>query len=166
MCNFHWQISVFLFFFFLQILSIDWSSGIENLKCIGRIDLTLNGSFADLALLQNDGISKTRGAFILTNPGQLHFYDDACFASLMSQQQKQNSVSSLEYPAVIPVLEPCMTVGKLGFICRDEKFSKAFSKVCLLWKKCFNRCCIFWWVDHHFTTQVSQVQTLVKLAYL
>ncbi|OAY38396.1 uncharacterized protein LOC110624780 isoform X2 [Manihot esculenta] len=112
----------------LTILSIDWSSGIENLKCIGRIDLTLNGSFADLALLQNDGISKTRGAFILTNPGQLHFYDDACFASLMSQQQKQNSVSSLEYPAVIPVLEPCMTVGKLGFICRDEKFSKAFSK--------------------------------------
>ncbi|XP_057989734.1 uncharacterized protein LOC110657239 isoform X2 [Hevea brasiliensis] len=112
----------------LTILSIDWSSGIETFKCNGRIDLTLNGSFADMGSLLSDGVSKTGGAFILTNPGQLHFYDDACLASLLSQQQKQNSVSSMEYPTVIPVIEPGMTVAKLGLICRDGKFSKAFSK--------------------------------------
>lgn len=113
----------------LTILSIDWSSGIETIKCIGRIDLTLNGSFADMVLLSSNGVSKTKGTLILTNPGQLHFYDYACFASLMSQQQKQNSVSSMQYPMVIPIAEPYMTLGKLGLVNRDGEFSKALSKV-------------------------------------
>ncbi|XP_048231626.1 uncharacterized protein LOC8265361 isoform X2 [Ricinus communis] len=112
----------------LTILSIDWSAGIENVKCIGRVDLTLNGTFSDIVLLQSDGVSKNKGTLILTNPGQLHFYNDASFASLSSQQQEQNYVPSMQYPMVIPIVEPYMTVGKLGLVYRDGKFSKAFSK--------------------------------------
>ncbi|XP_050209690.1 uncharacterized protein LOC126660311 [Mercurialis annua] len=111
----------------LTILSIDWSSGIKNLKCIGRVDLTLNGTFADMILLRNDGVSETRGTLVLTNPGQLHFYDDASFACL-SQQQKQNSVPSIQSPMVIPTVEPYMTVGRLGSVYSDGKLSKALSK--------------------------------------
>ncbi|XP_037497973.1 uncharacterized protein LOC105648813, partial [Jatropha curcas] len=112
----------------LTIISIDWSSGIETIECIGRIDLTLNGSFADMVLLPSDGVSKTKGTLILTNPGQLHFYDGACLASLMSQQQKQNSVSSVQYPVIIPIAEPYMTVGKLGLVNGVGKFSQALFK--------------------------------------
>ncbi|XP_065869531.1 uncharacterized protein [Euphorbia lathyris] len=113
----------------LTILSIDWSSGLGALKSTGRIDLTLNGSFADMVVLSSHCGSNTKGALVLTNPGQLHFYDDACFASLMSEQHKQqNFVSSMQYPMLIPVVEPYMIVGKLGLVHKDGKFSKALSK--------------------------------------
>lgn len=114
--------------FLLQILSLDWSSGIESLKCIVRVDLTLNGSFADMVLLSS-AVMETCGTLVLTNPGQLHFYDDACLSSSMSQHEKKNSVSSKQYPMVIPTIEPYMTVAKLGSVYREGKFSRAFSEV-------------------------------------
>lgn len=111
----------------LTILSLDWSSGIETLKCIDRVDLTLGGSFADMSLIPNGGAaehSDTSALFVLTNPGQLHFYDDASLSALMSNQDKKYSINATQYPVVIPTMEPNMTVGKLSVI-NDETISAA-----------------------------------------
>lgn len=119
------------------MLYLDWSSGIKSLKCIDRVDITLNGSFADMVLLPIVGLVEGFGSllFVLTKPGQLHVYDDACLSSLISPQEKKTSTSPLQYPKVIPTIEPYMTVGKLGLVHRDGKFSKDFSKVT----------CIYFW---------------------
>ncbi|KAK3229093.1 hypothetical protein Dsin_000974 [Dipteronia sinensis] len=114
----------------LQMLCLDWSSGIESLKCVGRVDLTLSGSFADMVLLPSLGGMESCGTllFVLSNPGQLDVYDDACLSSLMSRKEKGTSASSLQYPMVISTIEPYMTVGKLGLVYRDGKFSRDLSK--------------------------------------
>ncbi|XP_021295747.1 uncharacterized protein LOC110425226 isoform X2 [Herrania umbratica] len=115
----------------LTILSLEWASGIESLKCVSRMDLTPNGSFADMVLLPTVGVTESGGnlLFVLTNPGQLHVYDDACLAALLSQQEKKPCVSSGQYVLPIPTVDPCMTVSKLGFVYRDGEFSKALSKI-------------------------------------
>ena len=110
-------------------MSLDWSSGIESLKCIGRVDLTLNGSFADMVVLPSGGLMGTSGTLVLTNPGQLHFYNDAGLSSSTSLQETRNYVSSMQYPMVIPTIEPQLTAAKFGLVFRDGKFSKALSEV-------------------------------------
>ncbi|KAK8303550.1 hypothetical protein V6Z12_D04G158100 [Gossypium hirsutum] len=62
----------------LTVLSLEWSSGMETVRCIGRVDLTLTGSFADMTLLPTAGATggnHKADLFVLTNPGQLHLYD-------------------------------------------------------------------------------------------
>ncbi|XP_011035923.1 PREDICTED: uncharacterized protein LOC105133574 isoform X2 [Populus euphratica] len=112
----------------LTILSLDWSSGIESLKCTRRVDLTLNGSFADMVLLPSSGVMGTSSTMILTNPGQLNLYNDAGLSSSISLVEKRNYVSSMQYPMVIPTIEPQLTLAKLGLVFRDGKFSKALSE--------------------------------------
>ncbi|XP_057476584.1 uncharacterized protein LOC130764380 isoform X2 [Actinidia eriantha] len=115
----------------LTILNLDWSSGIEGLKCVGRVDLTLNGSFADMILVPNGSAterSDISSLFVLSNPGQLHFYDDSCLAALMSQPEKKYSVPAIPYPGVIPTVEPYMTVGKLKLVQTEGSFSRALSE--------------------------------------
>ncbi|KAB5544374.1 hypothetical protein DKX38_012486 [Salix brachista] len=112
----------------LTILSLDWSSGIESLKCVGRVDLALNGSFADMALLHTSGMMGTSGTLVLTNPGQLDFYNDTGLSSSMALQEKRNHVSSMQYPMVISTIEPQLIAAKLGLVFRDGKFSKALSE--------------------------------------
>lgn len=115
----------------LTILSLDWSSGIENLKCVGRLDLTLNGSFADMILLPKSGVPGSSGStslFVLTNPGQLHVYDDACLSALMSEHENRLHVPAVQYPVVMPTVEPYMTVGKLSLVHGDGKLARAFSE--------------------------------------
>lgn len=114
----------------LTILSLDWSSGLKSLKCIGRIDLTLNGSFADIILSPNVGETK-RGTslFVLANPGQLHAYDNTYLSGIMSQQEKMSSGSGVQYPMVIPNIEPRVMVAKLGFIHREGKVSRALDEI-------------------------------------
>ncbi|XP_028760928.1 uncharacterized protein LOC114719585 isoform X2 [Neltuma alba] len=100
----------------LTVLTLEWSSGMETVKCIGRADLTLNGSFADMILLPNPGgmgLNSKDDLFVLTNPGQLHFYDNDSLSALISQQKMASSVSALEFPVVIPTVDPSMTVAKL-----------------------------------------------------
>ncbi|XP_061351670.1 uncharacterized protein LOC133296653 isoform X1 [Gastrolobium bilobum] len=115
----------------LTVLSVDWSCGIESLKCTGRIDVTLHGSFADMVLLSND--QHAEGAcnmlFVLTNPGQLDLYDDDCLSSLMSKQEKKISPPTMQYPIVIPTLEPCMTTARLDVVCQDVQSFRAFSEI-------------------------------------
>ncbi|XP_052199360.1 uncharacterized protein LOC127806244 isoform X2 [Diospyros lotus] len=115
----------------LTILNLDWSSGIENAKCIGRLDLTLNGSFADMILVPNAGTMEgydILSLFVLSNPGQLHFYDDSCLSALLVHPEKKHSVPAVQYPEVIPTAEPNMTIGKLKLIKKEESFSRPFSE--------------------------------------
>ncbi|CAN1325791.1 Syntaxin-binding protein 5-like [Linum perenne] len=111
----------------LTILNLDWSAGIGNLKCIGRTDITLSGSFADMVLLTRGASVEASGILVLTNPGQLHFYDSTCLSLLMSKEQK-STVSPIEYPMAIPTVEPSMTAGKLGLICKDGNLSRVLSE--------------------------------------
>ncbi|KAI3419482.1 uncharacterized protein J3R85_013170 [Psidium guajava] len=116
----------------LTILSLNWASGIEEVKCISRVDLRLNGSYADMVLLPTSspiGGVYTRSLIVLTNPGQLHVYDEGCLSALMSKQDTKATVSPLPYPMVIPTMEPQMTVSHLGFVHADGAFSGAFSKM-------------------------------------
>lgn len=113
-------------------MSLDWSAGIESLKCVGRVDLTLNG-FADMVLVSSTGTAESSGTgmslVVLTNPGKLHVYDDTCLSALISQKEKKPSVTAVQYPMFIPNLDPYMTVAKLGLVYRDGKFSKVLSEV-------------------------------------
>lgn len=114
----------------LTILSLDWSSGIESLKCIGRVDLTLDG-FADMILLPSTPSMEGRGMslVILTNPGKLHFYDDTCLSDLISKKETKASAATMQYPMLIPTLDPYMTVAKLGLVYRNGKFSRVLSEI-------------------------------------
>ncbi|KAA8534064.1 hypothetical protein F0562_031743 [Nyssa sinensis] len=112
----------------LTILNLEWSSGIESLKCIGRVDLTLNGSFADMILVPNAGAtesSDTSSLFVLNNPGQLHFYDDACLSALMSRPEKKHSIHAVQYHAVVPTAEPYMTVARFNLLHTEGTSSRA-----------------------------------------
>ncbi|KAB1217722.1 Syntaxin-binding protein 5-like [Morella rubra] len=114
----------------LTILNLDWSSGIECLKCIGRVDIALNG-FADMVLLPRAGVTESSGMSLvaLTIPGKLHLYNDACLSSLISQKEKEASTTALQYPTLIPTLDPYMTVAKLGLVSRDGKLSRLLSEI-------------------------------------
>ncbi|ESR48995.1 hypothetical protein CICLE_v10030572mg [Citrus x clementina] len=114
----------------LTMLYLNWSSRIESLKCIGRVDLELKGSFVDMVLLLN-GMNESHGTMpcVLTNPGKLHVYDRPRFSSKKSEERKNISSSSLQYPILIPTIEPDMTVGKLCMVCRNGKLSVELSKL-------------------------------------
>lgn len=116
----------------LQILSLEWSSGGESLRCAGRVELTLVGSFADMILLPTDGATgrnQNAALFVLTNPGQLHFYDDATLSALISQQERKSSLPGVEFPSVVPTSDPRMTVAMLSFLHAGGNSSKALSEV-------------------------------------
>lgn len=112
-------------------MRIDWSCGIESLECTGRIDVSLHGSFADMVLLSSDGHAEgdCNLLFVLTTPGQLDLYDNNCLSSLMSQQQKKISAPTIQYPIVIPALEPYMTIARLDVVYQDVKSFRALSEV-------------------------------------
>ncbi|KAI5346587.1 hypothetical protein L3X38_014466 [Prunus dulcis] len=120
----------------LTVLSLDWSSGIESLKCISRTDLTLNGSFADMALLPTAAAMESSNTLlvILTNQGQLQVYDKACLSALMSEEQEKTAVPAVQYPMFIPTIEPYMTVAKLALVNTDKECSSAVSEQILVGK--------------------------------
>uniref|UniRef100_A0A5B7B8W9 V-SNARE coiled-coil homology domain-containing protein n=1 Tax=Davidia involucrata TaxID=16924 RepID=A0A5B7B8W9_DAVIN len=116
----------------LTVLSLEWSSGVESLRCVGRVDLTLTGSFADMILLQTAGARGSNhdaALFVLTNPGQLHFLDNDSLYGLVSQQEKKISATAVEFPVVIPTVDPLMTVAKLSSLPTGGNSSKALSEI-------------------------------------
>ncbi|XP_043724332.1 uncharacterized protein LOC122671267 isoform X2 [Telopea speciosissima] len=116
----------------LTVLNLDWSSGIETSKCVFRVDLSLNGSFADMILIPDAGATEnnyTAALFVLTNPGQLHVYDDSCLSALTSQREKRPSIPSMQFPSVIPTIDPCMTVAKVSFLTGSTNSSKVLSEM-------------------------------------
>ncbi|KAF8396949.1 hypothetical protein HHK36_018585 [Tetracentron sinense] len=115
----------------LTVLTLEWSSGIETLRCVSRAELTLNGSFADMILVPTAGAvenNHTAALFVLTNPGQVQIYDDASLSALTSQQEKKPSVHAVQFPLVIPTVDPYMTVAKLSLVPAGGKSSKALSE--------------------------------------
>ncbi|KAM7270636.1 hypothetical protein ACFE04_029850 [Oxalis oulophora] len=112
----------------LTVLTVEWSSGMETVKCTGRVDLTLTASFADMILLPRAGSTKA-GVFVLTNPGQIHLYDDGSLSAALSQQERKASVSAVEYPAVVPLAEPSMTVSMLTAFPTVGNASKILSEI-------------------------------------
>ncbi|KAJ0027944.1 hypothetical protein Pint_34863 [Pistacia integerrima] len=116
----------------LTVLSLEWSSGMEALRCVGRMDLTLSGSFADMILLPKFGAKggdHKADLFVLTSPGQLHLYDGAGLSASLSQQEKKPSVCTVEYPGVIPTVSPIMTAAKFSVLTTGENSSKGLSEV-------------------------------------
>ncbi|XP_042036243.1 uncharacterized protein LOC121782456 isoform X1 [Salvia splendens] len=118
----------------LTILDLNWSSGLSRLKCIDRVDLNLHGSFADLLVISNSykaDHSNGTSFFVLTCPGQLHFYKYASLSMLKSEKGKNHCMHAAQYNSLIPTVEPYMTVGKLYMMGSEGNvlgsLSKAFS---------------------------------------
>ncbi|KAL8257468.1 hypothetical protein R6Q59_029509 [Mikania micrantha] len=99
----------------LTILYLDCSSGLEALKCVKRLDLTLDGSYADIELVRVPESSDTT-LFVLTNPGQLHVYDDECLTGLFSAPGMKHAVNAPQCPVTLPTVEPYMTISKLCLV--------------------------------------------------
>ncbi|KAL8517245.1 hypothetical protein ACS0TY_015467 [Phlomoides rotata] len=100
----------------VTVLTLEWSSGMEALRCINRMDLTLAGSFADMILIPSagtNGSDTNASLFMLSNPGRIHIYDRDSLSSSDSQSRKELSVSTLNFPAIIPTVDPFMTVAEL-----------------------------------------------------
>lgn len=117
---------------FLQVLSLVWSPGMETLRCTGRSDLHLSGSFADMILTPSAGeiISSHNAAlFVLTSPGKLNYYDHDSLSGIANQDDKRVSISSAEYPMVVPTVDPVMTVAKLISLSASENSSKTSFEV-------------------------------------
>ncbi|XP_058075015.1 uncharacterized protein LOC131223597 isoform X2 [Magnolia sinica] len=110
----------------LTVLTLEWSSGIETLRCIARVDLTLNGSFADMILINSERTeyNSTAALFVLTNPGQLNVYDGSRLSKVTSEEEKA-SIRAEQFPLTIPTVDPCMTVAKLILLSSDRNSSKA-----------------------------------------
>ncbi|XP_073297646.1 uncharacterized protein [Primulina huaijiensis] len=115
----------------LTILNLEWSAGLVQLKCVERVDLTLHGSFADVIItpkaLESDKHSST-SLFILTNPGQLHFYDFTSLSIFKPGTGHNHSVHGFQYHSIIPTVEPYMTVGKLYMMGSDMSFFSELSE--------------------------------------
>lgn len=115
----------------LQVLSLVWSPGMETLRCTGRSDLHLSGSFADMILSPSAGevTSHNAALFVLTSPGRLNYYDHNSLSGIANQDDKRVSISSAEYPMVVPTVDPVMTVAKLITLSASENSSKTSMEV-------------------------------------
>ncbi|OMO97590.1 Lethal(2) giant larvae protein [Corchorus olitorius] len=121
----------------LTVLSLEWSSGMETVRCVGRVDLTLSGSFADMILLPNAGATGGNlkaDLFVLTNPGQLHLYEDSILSALLSEQERKQFACPVELPMVIPTADPSMTAAKFSVLSTGGNPSKGLSELASLMK--------------------------------
>lgn len=111
----------------ITILTLEWSSGIETLKCVGRVDLTLSGSFADTILLPTTGATTPDGKaalFVLMSPGQLNLFDCSTLADLVSKEEKKVSLSAKDFPVELPTVDPSMTATKLTQLHSDGNLTE------------------------------------------
>ncbi|XWS67252.1 hypothetical protein CRYUN_Cryun05aG0271400 [Craigia yunnanensis] len=121
----------------LTVLSLEWSSGMETVRCVGRVDLSLTGSFADMILLPTAGVTggnHKSDLFVLTNPGQLHLYDDTILSTLLSEQERKQFACPVEFPMVIPTADPSMTVAKFSVLPTGGNSSKGLSELASMMK--------------------------------
>lgn len=117
-----------------QVLALEWSSGMETLRCAGRVDLTLTGSFADMILLPSAGSTwdnHKSALAILTNPGQLHLYDDSGLSASLSKHDRKASIFPVEFPVIIPTADPSMTVAKFATLPMGGSASEILAEVAL-----------------------------------
>ncbi|PWA39073.1 transducin family protein / WD-40 repeat family protein [Artemisia annua] len=116
----------------LTVLNLESSSGLETLKCVKRLDLTLNG-YADIELIPNVGTTESSFStlFVLTNPGQLHVYNNDFLSGLISAPDMKHAVNSVQCPVTLPTAEPYMTVAKLCLVDKDEGLQTILKKTVL-----------------------------------
>ncbi|XP_038695433.1 uncharacterized protein LOC119992709 isoform X1 [Tripterygium wilfordii] len=116
----------------LTILTLEWSSGMESVRCSGRVDIALTGFFADMILLPRAGAtggSKKVDLFVLTNPGELQLYDDDSLSASLSRQERKASVSAMRFPVVVPTVDPTLTFAKLIALPISGNSSKILSEI-------------------------------------
>ncbi|KAE8696515.1 Transducin family protein / WD-40 repeat family protein, putative isoform 2 [Hibiscus syriacus] len=116
----------------LTVLSLEWSSGMDTVRCVARVDLTLTGSFADMILSPTTGPTggnQKADLFVLTNPGQLHLYDGTNLSTLLSEKERKQFACPVEFPMVIPTADPPMTVGKFSVLPTGGNSSKSLSEL-------------------------------------
>ncbi|CAM0151615.1 unnamed protein product [Urochloa decumbens] len=100
----------------LTVLSLESTVGLESVRCMSRMDLKLDGSFADMILIPDTGVpdkSRTSALFILTNPGQLNFYDGGSLFSAQSTKEGNALPEAQKFPVAVPTIDPNITVTNL-----------------------------------------------------
>ncbi|CAN6486636.1 unnamed protein product [Victoria cruziana] len=118
----------------LTVLSLEWSSGLDSLRCISRTSLKLHGSFADMILLPAlSSVDKCSSSslFLLTNPGQLHTYDESSLSMLSCLKEGAPSICEQPFPGLIPMIDPSISVAKIFSLPKGGTLSKMFAKVAL-----------------------------------
>lgn len=102
------------------------------MKCVGRVDLTLSGSFADTILLPTTGATTPDGKaalFVLMSPGQLNLFDCSTLADLVSKEEKKVSLSAKDFPVELPTVDPSMTATKLTQLHSDGNLTELLQEV-------------------------------------
>ncbi|XP_052162522.1 uncharacterized protein LOC127779694 [Oryza glaberrima] len=100
----------------LTVLSLESTTGLESTRCMSRMDLRLDGSFADMILISDSGFpykSRTSAVFILTNPGQLNFYDGGALFSVPKTEEGKAQIEAQKFPVTVPTTDPNITVTNL-----------------------------------------------------
>ncbi|KAK8461178.1 hypothetical protein SEVIR_2G455300v4 [Setaria viridis] len=117
----------------LTVLSLESSAGLESVRCMSRMDLKLDGSFADMILIPDTGVpdkSKTSALFILTNPGQLNFYDGGSLFSVQNTKEGNALPEAQKFPVAVPTIDPNITVTNLCSLTERELSNISLKKFC------------------------------------
>ncbi|ONM61068.1 transducin family protein / WD-40 repeat family protein [Zea mays] len=115
------------------VLSLESTAGLESVRCMSRTDLKLDGSFADMILIPDTGVpdkSRTSALFILTNPGQLNFYDGGSLFSVQNSKEGTPLPEAQKFPVAIPTLDPNITVTGLYSLTESEFPNISLKKFC------------------------------------
>lgn len=114
----------------ITVLNLEWSTGIDTLRCISDAELNLDGSFADMILVPCVGPTNnisTAALFVLTNPGQINVYDGATLSMLKSLEGDVRA-SAEKFPVLVPTIDPHITITKLCFLPMGPSSCKALLK--------------------------------------
>ncbi|KAG2639272.1 hypothetical protein PVAP13_2NG612900 [Panicum virgatum] len=117
----------------LTVLSLESTAGLESVRCMSRMDLKLDGSFADMILIPDTGVpdkSRTSALFILTNPGQLNFYADGSLFSVQNTKEGNALPEAQKFPVAIPITDPNITVTNLCSLTERELSNISLKKFC------------------------------------
>ncbi|KAG8099009.1 hypothetical protein GUJ93_ZPchr0013g37919 [Zizania palustris] len=117
----------------LTVLSLEATAGLDSVRCMSRMDLGLDGSFADMILVPDTGVphkSRTSALFILTNPGQLNFYDGGSLFSVQTSEGKIQ-LEAQKFPVAVPTTDPNITVTNLYSLTGKESPNISLKKFCV-----------------------------------
>ncbi|PAN15584.1 hypothetical protein PAHAL_2G499600 [Panicum hallii] len=117
----------------LTVLSLESTAGLESVRCMSRMDLKLDGSFADMILIPDTGVpdkSRTSALFILTNPGQLNFYADGSLFSVQNTKEGNDLPEAQKFPVAVPTIDPNITVTNLCSLTERELSNISLKKFC------------------------------------
>uniref|UniRef100_A0ACD5WP56 Uncharacterized protein n=1 Tax=Avena sativa TaxID=4498 RepID=A0ACD5WP56_AVESA len=115
----------------LTVLSLESSNGLESVRCASRVDLKLDGSFADMILIPDTGVPdkiRTSALFVLTNPGQLNFYDGGALFSARKSEEVSAQPEARKFPVAVPTIDPNITVTDLYSLTGREHPSISLKK--------------------------------------